>query len=157
MRAALNGFFRAAFNLAGLIIGLPLAFWGYADLAHDLRNLITAPALARVVSFVLILSAVALIASLLGRLFRRGARTVGLGFADRLGGAAFGFVRGSLIGAALLLALTAFLPAAPWVQTSQLAPYFLGTAHALSFSMPSDLRQRLRDGLGQLGVLGKAP
>ncbi len=154
VRAALNGFFRAAFNLAGLVLGLPLAFWGYGDLALDLRNLLTSPALAQLVAFVLILSAVALVASLLGRLFRRGARTVGLGFADRLGGAVFGFVRGLLIGAALLLAITAFLPTAPWIQTSQLAPYFLRTAHALSFSMPADLRLRLRDGLDRLRTAG---
>ena len=150
VRAALNGFFRAAFNLAGLICGLPLAFWGYRDLALDLRHLLTAPPLAQFAAFVVILAAVAVLASLLGRLFRHGARTVGLGFADRLGGAAFGMVRGLLIGAALLLAITAFLPSAPWVQTSQMAPYFLGGAHALSFSMPSDLRSRLRDGLDRL-------
>lgn len=154
MRAALDGLFRAVFNLAGLLLGLPLAFWGYADLALDLRNLLTSPPLAQLVAFVLILAAVALLASLLGRLFRRGIRTVGLGFADRLGGAIFGFVRGLLIGSALLLAITAFLPTAPWVQSSGLAPYFLRGAHALSFSMPADLRLRLRDGLDRLKAAG---
>ena len=150
VRAALNGFFRSAFHLAGLLLGLPLAFWGYRDLALDLQNLLTVPAFAQLVAFVLILSAVALVASVLGRLFRRGVHTLGLGFADRLGGACFGLVRGLLLGSALLLAITAFLPSAPWVQTSQMAPYFLGGAHALSFSMPSDLRSRLRDGLDHL-------
>ncbi len=150
VRAALNGFFRAAFNLAGLVCGLPLAFWGYRDLALDLRELLTSPALAQLAAFLLILSGVAVAASLLGRLFRHGARTVGLGVVDRLGGALFGLVRGLLIGSALLLAITAFLPAAPWVETSQLAPYFLRGAHALSFTMPPELRFRLRDGMGHL-------
>ena len=81
-------------------------------------------------------------------MFRRGARTVGLGFVDRLGGALFGLVRGTLFGTALLLAITAFLPAAPWVQTSQLAPYLLRAALAVSFTMPQQLRQELRDRLG---------
>ncbi len=150
VRAALHGFFREAFTLAGLVIGFPLACWYYRDGAHALGGLFTAPTIALLAAFFLILTAVTLTASLLGRLFRRGARTVGLGFADRLGGALFGFLRGAGIAVALLMALTAFLPAAPWVQSSQIAPYLLRAAHAVSFGMPSDLRLRLWDGLQHL-------
>ncbi len=150
LRAALNGFFREAFSLGGFLLGFPLACWYYRDGAHALAGLITTPAFAQFAAFLLILAAVTIVCSLLGRLFRRGVRTIGLGFADRLGGALFGLVRGALIGSALLLAITAFLPTAPWVQTSQLAPYFLRGAHALSFSMPADLRLRLRYGLDRL-------
>ena len=150
VRAALNGFFREAFTLAGLLVGFPLACWGYRDGAHALAGLISSPALAQFAAFLLILAAVTIASSLLGRLFRRGARTVGLGAADRLGGALFGLVRGAMLGGAFLLAVTAFLPAAPWVQTSRLAPYFLRATHAVSFTMPQDLRLRLRDSLGRL-------
>ncbi len=145
-RAALNGFFREAFSLAGLVLGFPLACWYYHPLALQLKNLITTPAFAQLVAFGLILTAITVAASLLGRLLRRGARTVGLGFFDRLGGALFGLLRGAGIATALLLAITAFLPTAPWIQHSVLAPYLLRSAHALSFAMPSDLRLRLQDG-----------
>lgn len=157
VRAAMNGFFREAFALGGLLLGFPLACWYYRDGAHALHGLITNPALADFAAFLLILALVTITGSLLGRLFRHGARTVGLGFADRLGGALFGLARGAAIATAFLLALTAFLPAAPWVQTSRLAPYFLRGAHAVSFTMPPDLRQRLRKGvehLNRLNVLG---
>ena len=154
VRAAMNGFFREAFTLLGLLLGFPLACWSYRDAAHALAGLISTPAFAQFTGFLLILAAVTIVCSLLGRLFRRGARTVGLGLADRLGGALFGLLRGALLGTALLLAVTAFLPTAPWVQTSQLAPYFLRTAHAVSFTMPEDLRARLRDGLAQITTLG---
>ena len=147
VRAAMNGFFREAFSLAGLLIGFPLACWYYRDGAHALAGLITTPTLAQFAAFLLILAAVTVIASLLGRLFRRGARTVGLGIADRLGGALFGLARGALLGTAFLLALIAFLPSAPWVRNSVLAPYFLRAAHAVSFTMPQDLRLRLRASL----------
>lgn len=150
VRAAMRGFFREAFTLAGLVIGFPLACWYYRDGAHALAGLITAPAIAQFTAFLLILAIVTLIASLLGRLFRRGARTIGLGIADRLGGALFGLARGALVGTAFLLALAAFLPTAPWVQTSVLAPYFLRGAHAVSFTMPPDLRSRLRVSLDHL-------
>ncbi len=150
IRAALNGFFREAFTLAGLLIGFPLACWYYHSLAHALAGLITAPTVALLAAFFLILTVVTVAASVLGRLFRRGARTVGLGFADRLGGAIFGLLRGAGMAVALLFAITAFLPAAPWVQTSQIAPYLLRAAHAVSFTMPTDLRLRLWEGLAHL-------
>jgi membrane protein required for colicin V production len=150
VRAAMNGFFREAFTLAGFVIGFPLACWFYHDLARHLAGLITTPAFAQLAAFALVLAAVTVTASVLGRIFRRGARTVGLGVADRLGGALFGLARGAGIGIAFLLAITSFLPAAPWIQTSQLAPYLLRGAHAVSFTMPPDLSARLRDGLRQL-------
>ena len=144
IRAALNGFFREAFSLLGLLLGFPLACWFYHDGAHALAGMISSPPIAQLAAFLLILAAVTL------TLFRRGVRTVGLGFVDRLGGALFGLIRGTLLGTALLLAVTAFLPTAPWVQTSQLAPYLLQAAHAVSFAMPQDLGVRLGDILGHL-------
>ena len=156
VRAAINGFFREAFSLGGFLIGFPFACWYYRDLAGALRGLITTPALAQFAAFLLILAASTIIASLLGRLFRTGARTVGLGWADRLGGAAFGLVRGILLGSAILLAITAFLPSAPWIQNSYLAPYLLRGAHAVSFAMPPDLRARLTESLGRIGIPGRS-
>jgi membrane protein required for colicin V production len=81
---------------------------------------------------------------------RHTASAIGLGFVDRLLGAVFGLLRGALLGVVLLLALTAFLPTAPWIENSHLAPYFLRAAHAVSFVMPSDLKLRLLDGLNHL-------
>jgi len=89
-------------------------------------------------------------ASLLGKLLRHTASAIGLGLVDRLLGAVFGLVRGALLGVALLFAVTAFLPTAPWIENSQLAPYFLRAAHAVSFVMPLDLKQRLLEGLNHL-------
>ena len=54
IRAALNGLFREAFTLAGLLLGFPLACWYYAPLAAQLRNLISTPTLAQLAAFALI-------------------------------------------------------------------------------------------------------
>jgi membrane protein required for colicin V production len=89
-------------------------------------------------------------ATLLGKLLRKTASVVGLGLMDRLLGAAFGLVRGALLGVAILMAFTAFLPAGQWIENSLLAPYFLRAAHAVSFVMPSDLKRRLYDGLAPI-------
>ena len=150
VRAALNGIFREAFSLGGLLVAFPLACWYYHPLALQLHNLLTAPAVAELTAFALILTAVTVAASAAGRLLRQGARSVGLGFADRLGGLLFGLLRALVAEAAVLLAITAFLPTAPWIVHSRLAPSLLHAAHAVSFTMPRDLRQRLAEALTHL-------
>jgi membrane protein required for colicin V production len=146
VRAILRGFFQEAFALGGLIFGFLFACWFYRAFAIDLRGLINSPEVARLTAFLLILIVTMVLGTLTGKLLRHTASAVGLGFADRLLGALFGFLRGALLGLALLLSITAFLPAAPWIENSLLAPYFLRAAHAVSFVMPSDLRLRLLDG-----------
>jgi membrane protein required for colicin V production len=150
IRAAMRGFFQEAFALGGLIFGFLFACWFYDGLATDLKGLITSPPLARLAAFLAIMAATMVLATILGKLLRHTASAVGLGFADRMLGALFGLLRGALFGVVLLLAVTAFLPSAPWVQNSYLAPYFLRAAHAVSFVMPSDLKLHLLDGLRQV-------
>jgi membrane protein required for colicin V production len=150
VRAFLRGFFQEAFALGGLILGFVFACWLYRPLARELKGLIPPTQIAELAGFLLILAGTVIVASLLGRLLRHTASAVGLGFVDRLLGAVFGLVRGALLGVALLLAMTAFLPSAPWIENSHLAPYFLRAAHAVSFVMPSDLKERLLDRLEHL-------
>jgi membrane protein required for colicin V production len=147
VRAVMRGFFQEAFALGGLILGFLFACWFYHNLAVDLKGLITSPQIAELAAFLLILVGTMIVASLIGKLLRHTASAIGLGFVDRLLGALFGLLRGALLGVALLLAVTAFLPSAPWIENSYLAPYFLRAAHAVSFVMPSDLKLRLLDGL----------
>jgi membrane protein required for colicin V production len=150
VRAVMRGFFQEAFALGGLILGFLFACWFYLTLAVELKGLINSPQLAQLAAFLLILAGTMIIASLIGKLLSRTASAVGLGFIDRLLGALFGLFRGALLGVALLLAATAFLPTAPWIQNSNLAPYFLRAAHAVSFVMPSYLSLRLLDGLNRV-------
>jgi membrane protein required for colicin V production len=150
IRAVVRGFFQEAFALGGLIFGFAFACWFYRGLAIELKGLITSPSIAELAAFLLILAATMILASVIGKLSRHTASAIGLGFLDRLLGALFGLFRGAILGVALLLAVTAFLPSAPWIENSHLAPYFLRAAHAVSFVMPSDLKQRLLDGLDHL-------
>jgi membrane protein required for colicin V production len=154
LRAVLRGFLREAFALGGLAAAFLLACWNYENVAIRLQEFLheatLTPPLARFLAFLLILLVVMLVATLLGTLSKRTASAVGLGFFDRLFGALFGLARGVLLGMAVLLALTAFLPSASWIKKSLLAPYFLRATHAVSFVMPSELRNRLLDGLQQM-------
>ncbi len=150
VKALLQGFFREAFALGGLVAGLLFASWFYAAAAVHLAGLITSPPIAQCVAFLAVLAITMAAFSLAGKLLHKTASAVGLGMLDRLAGAAFGFLRGCLLGIALLMAFTAFLPTAPWIRTSRLAPYFLRGAHAVSFLVPHDLGQKLRDGTSRI-------
>jgi membrane protein required for colicin V production len=147
IRAVMRGFVREAFALGGLVVGLVLACWNFRVVSQYIRGLVNEQPLADLLGFLAILIGVTLVATLLGRLLSRTASAVGLGFFDRVGGAFFGLVRGALLGLAVLLAVTVFLPTSPWVKTSSLAPYFLRADHAVSFVMPTDLRARFTNGL----------
>ena len=150
VRATMRGFFQEALSLAGLILGFLCACWFYRSLAPSLGSLIPSPAAAQLAAFLLLLFGILILSGLLGRLMRHTVSLMGLGFVDRILGAMLGLCRGAILCFALLPALAAFRPAAPWMKNSRLAPYFLRAVHAVSFLMPTELSQRLLDGMNRL-------
>ncbi len=150
LTAFARGIVKVLFSLAGLVIGLLLASWNYPAVAESLHRYITSYAVAQMAAFLLILIGTTLLFSLLARIVRKAVSTVGLGFLDRLFGAAFGFARGLLFGIAAMMAVAAFLPGTALVRGSQLAPYFLSGAHALSFLVPDDLQRLISNGARDL-------
>jgi membrane protein required for colicin V production len=150
IRAAMRGLVREVFALGGLLVGCLLACWYYRTVAEFLRGLVNSEPLADFCAFLLIIAVVMVSAALLAAVIHRTASAIGLSALDRLGGAAFGLARGLVLGAALLLAVTAFLPTAPWVQGSKISPYLLRASHAVSFVMPRQLKRQLVEGLDRL-------
>lgn len=145
-----RGIIRVLFSLAGLIAGIVLASWNYPRLAGWLHRWVTSEAAAQVIAFLAILCSVMILCTLAAGLVRRTVKAVGLGLADRLLGAAFGFIRGGLLGVAILMAITAFLPESPWIKNSFLAPYFLAGSHAVSFVVPRSFQEQLAAGAAHL-------
>ena len=148
--AFLRGIIRELFSLGGLIAGFLLACWNYPQVALWMQRVIATASSAQIVAFFLILFGVMVLSALLGRLMNRTAHAIGLGLFDRILGAIFGFARGCLLGVAILLAVAAFLPLSGWTKNSQLAPYFLAGAHAVSFVVPHGLQQQILDGVAHL-------
>lgn len=148
--AFLRGLLLELFSLGGLIAGVLLAAWNYHRLAAVLERVITDVTIANVVAFLLIAIGVMVLCSLAGKALHHTANAIGLGFFDRVFGAVFGFLRGCLLGVAVMMALTAFLPPITAISKSSLAPYFLEGAHAVSFVVPHDLRQLILNGAEQL-------
>src|SRR3984893_708790 len=148
--AFVRGIILEFFSLGGLIAGILLASWNYKHVATLLGSLITTPATAEIVAFLLIIIAIMVLSTLLGKALTRPAPAIGLGFFDRLLGAFFGFARGCLFGVAILMAIAAFLPHSAWIANSRLSSYFLAGAHAVSFVVPHDLQQQILNGAQQL-------
>jgi membrane protein required for colicin V production len=146
--AASQGFFYEVFSLAGVIVGYLLAAWEYRRLADRLSSYVKSDWVAEITAFLVIFLAVVILAGILGRIFRWLLKKAGLRWFDRLLGAAFGLLRGALLVAITLMAVTTFAPGSRWLSGSQLAPYFIVLARAASWVAPTEVRARFRQGTG---------
>jgi membrane protein required for colicin V production len=145
--AAIEGFFHEAFGLAGLVVGYLLAAWQYQRLADWFAPHLKSPWVGEIAGFLIIFFAVLIVAGFAGRIARWAMKKAGLSAIDRTLGALLGLLKGVLVVAIVLTALTAFAPAAKWLEGSQLAPYFLVGGRAAIWVAPSEVRQRFYQGL----------
>ena len=111
--AALRGMFlgliREAFSIGALASAvIAVRIWNepFSDWLVDISNGHLGRGLAPWVSGALIAIAVIAGVGTFGRVMRQGARAVGLGWFDRVAGAALGFAEGALAMGALLLVIT---------------------------------------------------
>ena len=147
VNAARKGFFVEAFSLVGIVLGLLLASWNYRQALPWFIGWLRPPALAETAAFLAIAIGVMVLAGLVGRAIRWSARSIGLGWADRLLGAGFGLVKGAVLVTLGVMMLAAFWPDAPWLRGSELAPYFLAAARQTTIVTPLALGDRVRHGV----------
>ena len=148
--AAAQGFLQEVISLAGVVAGYLLAAWEYSRLAAWFAQYVKSEAVAESAGFLAIFFGVVIAAGIVGRIAHWLARHAGLGWADRLLGAAFGLVRGYVIVAVVLMALAAFVPGSRTLGQSSLAGYFLVGSRGISWVAPASLRQKLREGVAAL-------
>jgi membrane protein required for colicin V production len=141
-----KGLVRVLLSIGGLITGIVVASWNYVAIANGIGQWVTNRLAAEVSGFILIFILVVAAVTWVASLLQKTVKAVGLGFVDKLLGAVFGFLRGVLLGALALMALAAFTPDAEWLKNSQLAPYFLQGAHALSFVVPEGFGRQVSEG-----------
>lgn len=145
--AAKDGLIVEVFSLAGLILGLLLASWDYQKLTPWFGSWIHSAALVEVLSFVAIVVATLIVAAVAGRMVRWSVQSIGLGWADRLAGAAFGLVKGCVVVTIAVMVTAAFWPKATWLRQSRFAPEFLSMARWAAVVTPADLGDRIRSGV----------
>lgn len=145
--AARSGLVVEVFSLAGLVVGLLLASWDYQRLTPWVGSWIHSLPVAQAVAFLIIVLGVMIAAALAGKFLRWSVQSIGLGWADRLAGAAFGLVKGCVLVTIAVIVIAAFWPSATWFRRSRLAPGFLTMAHRVAVVAPADFEQRIRAGV----------
>lgn len=148
-RAFANGLIREVVSLVGLIAGVALAGAFYDDLSANLEFVIEDATTRRLIAFGAIFIGTTIAGMVISAVLHTAASMLFLGPLNRLGGAAFGFVKGLLLVQVLLVAVSVF-PAQTSVARaaaeSTLAPVFLRAAPAIQGALPEEFR----DPLGQL-------
>ena len=118
------GIIKAVLSLAGVIIGVILAGHYHAALAEQL-TFISQASLAKIAAFALILLGVMLVAAVLASVLKWLTSMVMLGWVNRLGGAAFGFMLGAIFCSALLAIWAKFIGVEGTLAESNLAALLL--------------------------------
>lgn len=123
--SVVRGFVREALSLATWIIAFWIALISYKDIAKMLVPYIATPSLQLITAFASLFLIVLLIGSIGNFLITKLVKNTGLTGTDRLLGVIFGFARGALlIAVLLLLARMTPLTADPWWNKSLLIPRF---------------------------------
>ncbi len=140
--SAIKGFVREVLGLISVLAGALLASWFYRSVAGMFKDVVRTENLALFLGFSVIFLATLVAGFVIIWLITRVMKSVKLQWADRLLGAAFGFVRGWLIGAVILLALTSFEIQTERVKNSELAPYFLPGSRVIAVATPYELKAK---------------
>jgi len=145
--SAMKGFVREAIRLASIVLALLLAAWFYRPVSALFKDLVKTENLALFFGFSVVFLGTLLLGLLVTWLITKFVKFARIEFFDRCLGAAFGFIRGWLLGAIVFMGLTAFNVQAERVKNSELAPYFLPGSRVIAYLTPYDLRARFLTGL----------
>jgi membrane protein required for colicin V production len=142
-----QGFFRSAFSLGGLLLGLMLAAWNYARVADFLLRLVRIEPVADAIGFLLIALLVMMVANIVGATVSKALHRMGFGCLDRLAGGVFGLLQGAMLVTLGMLVVLAFFPNSQMLAEGRLPKLFFGICHETTHVSPAELADRVRHGL----------
>ncbi|MEO8096756.1 MAG: CvpA family protein [Acidobacteriota bacterium] len=147
-----SGFARAGLSFFAAIAGVILGFWFYDLPAAWYVGMTGSQSVADLFGFFTVFLIVLGAGAFLGRVISKVFKWTGLGIVDRLLGAVFGLVRGSLVAAAAVAVLLAATPrpVPGWMVGSALLPYALGASNIASNLAPKVLKDALSNSVGEI-------
>ena len=137
-----KGFIREVLGLISVLAAVLLAAWFYHGIGTRFKDVVRTENIALFLGFSLIFLVTLLAGFIVIWLVTRFMKFAKLQWADRLLGAAFGFIRGWMISAAILLALTAFEIQTERLKNSELAPYFLPGSRVIAVMTPYEMKAK---------------
>lgn len=149
----LAGFARVGIGFLATLAGLLFGFWFYgipAAWIHD--HGVHSEAASNLLGFFLVFLACTTLGHLIGLLLAKLFRWTGLSWLDRLLGGAFGFVRGGLMGVALVAVLLAFTPkpVPDWMIHSRVLPYAIQASNLCADLAPNAIKEAFRESMREI-------
>ena len=139
----LRGFVRELVSMTGWVAALVLSVIFTRTVAHQLPESL-GPLLASLLAFLGIFLGVWVLSGLVGLILSKLARAAGLGWSDRLFGAALGLVRGAIIVlVGIMLAGLTPLPREPFWHNAMLAAPLETAVVVVKPVLPDGLAQRI--------------
>jgi membrane protein required for colicin V production len=144
-----GGFIRVGIGFLAVIGGVILGFWNYGMAAEWVHKYVQSTAASNLLGFFLIFTGVLMVGALVSKIIAKIFRWIGLSWLDRLLGALFGFVRGSLIVVTFVAVAMAFMPKPlpNWVVNSKSLPYAIDASHQLAEFAPAGIKNAFRDSM----------
>ena len=137
-----KGFVREVLGLITVIAAALLSAWFYRDAASLFKDVVRTENLALFFGFSVIFLVTLIAGFVTIWIVAKFMKFAKLEWADRLLGAAFGFIRGWVIGAVVLLALTAFDVQTERLKNSELVPYFLPGSRVIAVMTPYEMKAK---------------
>ena len=148
----MTGFAKVGIGFIATICGILFGFWFYAMPAAWFHGFITSTTICNVLGFVVVFLAFELVGALIAKIVSKLLKWTGLSFFDRLLGAAFGFVRGSLVAVGFVAILMAFSPrpVPNWMVDAKLLPYAVDASNLLAAMAPRALTDGFHSALVEI-------
>jgi len=137
-----KGFIREILGLITVLAAVLLAAWFYRGVGGLFKDVVRTENIALFLGFSLIFVMTLVTGFVVIWLITKFMKLAKLQWADRMLGAAFGFIRGWVISAAILLALTAFEIQTERLKGSELAPYFLPGSRVIAVMTPYEMKAK---------------
>lgn len=139
------GLIREVVTLVAAIAGIIMAGFLYDDLAEDVLVFMDDEDAAQAISFLILAGAVYLFGQIVAIMLKRSASLLMLGWADHIGGAVFGLLKGLIVVQALLIIFAAYpsLELDSAVAGSELARYFVDDVGILLWVLPDNFDERI--------------
>ncbi len=143
IRGVFRGLIKEVSSIIGVLAGYYGAYSYYPRLATLFHRWIADTAYLNIISFLVLFMVILFFISILGVILKYLLSIAYLGWVDRVCGTVFGLVKGLLISAVIVVALTAFLPKNDEVmRKSVLAPPVTVISENMAKIVPKDLRTR---------------
>ncbi len=137
-----KGLARTGLGFVATIFGLFCGLWFYGVAGAYFSGLVHSKEIANLIGFLVIFAAIVTVGFLLSLLIERLIKMAHLSWLNRVLGGAFGFLRGVLVSAVIVLAMMAFSEKPPpqSVANSKVAPYVIDTARMLVSAAPVEMK-----------------